>query len=235
MLTRAKAGIFRPNPRYALTTSSTPTPIPTSVRAALKEPNWLAAMKSEFDALQRNQTWTLVDQPPRAKVLSRKWVFTHKIGADGALERYKARWVLCGDLQHAGVDFGETFTPVVKPATIRTVLTVIASQQWWAHQLDISNAFLHVHLTERVYFQQPAGFVDPERPNVVCLLERSLYSLRQDPQVWFNRFMEFIASVGFTQSQSDPSLFILRTPTGSAFLLLYVDDMVLSASSTALL
>lgn len=141
---------------------------------------------------------------------------------------------MCGDLQHVRVDFGETFTPVVKLATIRTVLTVIASQQWWAHQLDVSNAFLHVHLTERIYCQQPAGFVDPERPDAMCLLERSLYSLRQDPQAWFNRFMEFIASLGFTQSQSYPSLFILRTPTGNAFLLLCVNDMAPFSISSAL-
>jgi histone deacetylase 1/2 len=173
MITRAKAGIFQPNPRYALAASS-PTPIPTSVRTALKQPNWVAAMTEEFAALQRNQTWTLVDRPPGARVIAGKWVFTHKYGADGELSRYKARWVVRGDLQRAGVDFGDTFTPVVKPATIRTVLTLIASKHWPAHQLDVSNAFLHGNLTERVYCQQPAGFVDPERPNAVCLLSRSL-------------------------------------------------------------
>jgi histone deacetylase 1/2 len=236
MITRAKAGIFQPNPRYALTNSTTiPIPIPTSVKAALKEPHWLAAMEAEFAALQRNKTWTLVDRPPGVKVISGKWVFTHKFGANGALERYKARWVLRGDLQRAGVDFGETFTPVVKPATIRIVLTIIASRQWPAHQLDVSNAFLHGNLTERVYCHQPAGFTDPERPDAVCLLSRSLYGLRQAPRAWFTRFMEFVTSVGFTQSRSDSSLFILRASVGTAFLLLYVDDMVLSASSIALL
>jgi hypothetical protein len=192
-------------------------------------------MHDEFAALQRNNTWTLVDRPPGVKVISGKWVFTHKTGADGELERYKARWVLRGDLQRAGVDFGETFTPVVKPATIRTVLTIVASQQWPAHQLDVSNAFLHGNLNEKVYCHQPVGFVDPERPDAVCLLSRSLYGLRQAPRAWFTRFMEFVTSVGFIQSRSDSSLFILRTPAGTSFLLLYVDDMVLSASSDALL
>jgi histone deacetylase 1/2 len=192
-------------------------------------------MEAEFAALQRNQTWTLVERPPGAKVISGKWVFTHKFGADGTLDKYKARWVVRGDLQREGIDFGETFTPVVKPATIRSVLTVIASKQWPAHQLDVSNAFLHGNLSERVYCQQPAGFVDPDRPDAVCLLSRSLYGLRQAPRAWFTRFMEFVTSVGFTQCRSDSSLFILLTATGTAFLLLYVDDMVLSASSDTLL
>jgi hypothetical protein len=192
-------------------------------------------MTDEFAALQRNRTWTLVDRPPGAKVIAGKWVFTHKYGANGELDRYKARWVVRGDLQRAGVDFGKTFTPVVKPATIRTVLTLIASRKLLVHQLDVSNAFLHGHLQERVYCQQPAGFVDPERPDAVCLLSRSLYGLRQAPRAWFTRFMEYATSIGFKQSRSDSSLFTMHTAVGTAFLLLYVDDMVLSASSHGLM
>lgn len=136
-------------------TANTPTisPVPTTVRTALKDPHWLAAMQDEHNALLRNRTWTLVDRPPGARVISGKWVFKHKLNADGSLERYKARWVVRGFNQRAGVDFGEIFTPVVKPATIRTVLTIIASKQWPAHQLDVSNAFLHDNLNERVYYQ----------------------------------------------------------------------------------
>ena len=134
-------------------------------------------MQSEFDALQRNNTWTLVDRPPGVRVITGKWVYKYKLRADGSLERYKARWIVRGDTQRPGIDFGETFTPVVKPATIRTVLTLVASKKWPAHQLDVSNAFLHGHLQEKVYCQQPVGFVDPERPDAVCLLNRSLYGL----------------------------------------------------------
>jgi hypothetical protein len=217
MITRAKDGIFQPNRKYALATAAAPTQIPNSVRAALKEPNWVAAMTDEFAALQRNRTWTLVDRPPGAKVIAGKWVFTHKYGANGELDRYKARWVVRGDLQRAGVDFGKTFTPVVKPATIRTVLTLIASRKLLVHQLDVSNAFLHGHLQERVYCQQPAGFVDPERPDAVCLLSRSLYGLRQAPRAWFTRFMEYATSIGFKQSRSDSSLFTMHTAVGFAW------------------
>lgn len=235
MTTRARAGISKPNPRYAMTATPTLSPTPSSVRAALRDPNWRAAMQAEFDALLANRTWTLVPRPPGARIITGKWVFKTKLHADGSLDKYKARWVVRGFNQRPGVDFGETFSPVVKPATIRTVLMLISSKQWPAHQLDISNAFLHGHLQERVMCQQPTGFEDAARPADVCLLSRSLYGLRQAPRAWFKRFADHVTSLGFVQSRADPSLFVLRRGSDTAYLLLYVDDMILSASSSSLL
>lgn len=192
-------------------------------------------MASEFDALQRNRTWRLVDRPPGANVVSGKWVFKHKLNPDGSLERYKARWVVRGFTQRPGVDFGETFTPVVKPATIRTVLTIAASRRWATKQLDVSNAFLHGHLHEHVLCQQPTGFVDTARPDAVCLLDKSLYGLRQAPRAWFTRFAEFVVKLGFWATRSDSSLFVLRRGHDVAYLLLYVDDIVLTGSNNMLL
>jgi histone deacetylase 1/2 len=164
MVTRAHTGIFKPNPRYAMAASTSISPIPSSARAALRDPNWKQAMEAEFNALQANRTWRFVDKPSSAHIISGKWVFKHKLHPDGTLERYKARWVVRGFTQRAGVDFQEMFTPVVKPATICTVLTIAASKQWPTRQLDVSNAFLHGNLEEYVLCQQPIGFVDPERP-----------------------------------------------------------------------
>jgi hypothetical protein len=192
-------------------------------------------MQQEFDALQANHTWRLVPRPDRANIVTGKWVFKHKYNPDGSLDRYKARWVVRGFTQRAGIDFGETFTPVVKPATIRTVLTLIAGRRWPVRQLDVSNAFLHGHLDERVLCQQPIGFVDPTQPDAVCLLSRSLYGLRQAPRAWFTRIAGFLHTIGFVATRSDSSLFVLRRGSSTAYLLLYVDDMVLSASSDALL
>jgi histone deacetylase 1/2 len=105
-------------------------PIPKSVRTALQDPNWRAAKATEYDTLQRNRTWRLVDRPPGANVVTGKWIFKHKLNPDGSLERYKARWVVRGFTQQARVDFEETFSPVVKHATIRTILTIAASRCW---------------------------------------------------------------------------------------------------------
>ena len=124
---------------------------------------------------------------------------------------------------------------MVKPATIQTVLTIAASKQWPTRQLDVSNAFLHGNLKEYVLCQQPIGFVDPNRPQAVCRLDKSLYGLRQAPRAWFTRFATFVTKLGFKATWSDSSLFVLCRGADMAYLLLYVNDMVLTASSSTLL
>jgi hypothetical protein len=138
-------------------------------------------MEEEYAALLANQTWDLVSRPPDSNVVTGKWIWTHKRRADGILERYKARWVLRGFTQHPGVDYDETFSLVVKSATVRTVLLLALARSWPVHQLDVKNAFLHDLLTETVYYSQPAGFVDSSRPDMVCRLNRSLYGLKRPP------------------------------------------------------
>jgi hypothetical protein len=135
-------------------------------------------MLEEFTALQANHTWDLVPPPPGINIVTGKWVFRHKLHPDGTLNCYKARWVLRGFTQRLGIDFGETFSLVVKPATIRTVLSLAVSQNWAVHQLDVKNAFLHGTLDETVYCAQPSGFVDSSKPDYVCRLNKSLYGLK---------------------------------------------------------
>ena len=129
------------------------------------------------------------------------------------------------------MDCGETFSPVVKPATIRTVLSLALSKSWPIHQLDVKNAFLHGELKDTVYMYQPMGFKDPDRPSYVCLLRKSIYGLRQAPHDWYTRFAEYLFTIGFTHSTSDNSLFILNQGPVMAYVLLYVDDIILTASS----
>nr|GEU65911.1 copia protein [Tanacetum cinerariifolium] len=138
-------------------------------------------------------------------------------------------------MQVEGVDVDETFSPVVKPCTIQTVLSLAISRHWPVYQLDVKNAFLHGDLAETIYMHQPLGFWDPEHPNYVFLLHRSLYGLKQAPRAWFERFAAYITTVGFTPSRCDSSLFIYKQGDDTTFLLLYVDDIVLTASSDHLL
>ena len=234
MRTRAKSGFLQP--RMTLhAAADTISAVPSSYRRALDDPLWRRAMEDEFQALISNNNWTLVPRPPRANIVSGKWIFKHKFHADGSLDRYKARWVLRGFTQRPGVDFDETFSPVVKPATIRTVLSLAISMDWPIHQLDVNNAFLHGTLTETVYCSQPSGFVDPERPDHVCRLNKSLYGLKQAPRAWYSCFASHLQSMGFIEAKTDTSLFIYRRGTDTAYLLLYVDDIVLTASSPGFL
>ena len=235
MCTRGKRGFLLPTKRLNLTATPTISPIPTSYKRALLDPLWLSAMRDEFEALQQNNTWTLVPKPPGVNIVSGKWVFRHKFHSDGTLARYKARWVCRGFSQQHGIDFDETFSPVVKPSTIRVVLSLAVSSSWPIHQLDVKNAFLHGTLNETVYCQQPSGFENPSSPNFVCLLNKSLYGLEQAPRAWFECFATFIQTIGFMPSKSDSSLFVYQSPTHTAYLLLYVDDIILTASSDSFL
>jgi hypothetical protein len=192
-------------------------------------------MRDEFNALQQNNSWSLVSKPPGVNVVSGKWVFRHKFHADGTLARYKARWVCRGFSQQQGVDFEETFSPVCKPSTIRVVLSLVVSSAWPIHQLYVKNAFLHGTLNETVYCQQPSGFENSSSPELVCLLHKSLYSLKQAHCAWFQCFATFIQTIGFIPSKSDTSLFIFKSTKHTSYLLLYVDDIILTASSSTFL
>jgi hypothetical protein len=189
----------------------------------------------EYKALLSNSTWDLVPWPPGANVVTGKWIFKHKLKADGSLDRYKARWVLRGFTQRPGVDYDETFNPIVKSATVRTVLTLAVSRGWPVHQLDVKNAFLHGTLSKTVYYSQPTVFVDPAHSQLVCRLNKPLYGLKQALQAWYHCFAYYLISLGFVEAKSDTSLFVYHHSANTAYLLLYVDNIVLPASSPKLL
>ncbi|GKC85747.1 ribonuclease H-like domain-containing protein [Tanacetum coccineum] len=132
MVTRSKVGIVKANPKYNfhVTTSS---PVPKSLFHALRDPNWKHVMCDEYKALIDNETWVLVPRPPNVNIARSMWLYKHKYNADGSLSRYKARLVANGRSQQQGIDCDETFSPVVKPATIRTVLSLVVSRQWPIH------------------------------------------------------------------------------------------------------
>lgn len=167
-------------------------------------------MADEYQALIDNGTWRLVPHPSGANIVTGKWIFKHKHHSDGSLACHKARWVVRGYSQRPGVDYDETFSPIIKPTTIRVVLSLAVSRDWPIHQLDVKNAFVHGHLDETVYCQQPSGFVDSSAPDHVCLLQKSLYGLKQALRAWYQRFTAYISKLGFTAYASDTSLFIFK-------------------------
>ncbi|KAK4352696.1 hypothetical protein RND71_028214 [Anisodus tanguticus] len=191
-------------------------------------------MIDEYNALIDNKTWELVPRPSGINIIRSMWIFAHKDNSDGSFARHKARLVGDGKTQHVGVDCGEMFSLLVKPATIRNVLSLALSKAWPIHQLDVKNVFLHGYLKETVYMRQPLGFRDPKHPHHVCLLKKSLYGLKQSPQAWYTQFTDYVFTIGFTDSRSDNSLFIYYRGSSLAYILLYVDVIILTASSDAL-
>ncbi|CAL8130910.1 unnamed protein product [Prunus armeniaca] len=147
---------------------------------------WRDAMTEEINALLKNHTWSLVPSSPSQNLVGCKWVFRIKHHSDGFIERYKARLVAKGFHQHSGIDYTETFNPIIKPTIIRTILNLAISCGWSLRQLDVKNAFLYGFLQEDVYMSQPHGFIDPTRPSYVCKLHKALYGLKKAPRAWFH-------------------------------------------------
>ncbi|GKE58145.1 ribonuclease H-like domain-containing protein, partial [Tanacetum coccineum] len=165
---------------------SSVSPLPKSYHDAFHDSNWQNATRDEYNALIKNNTWTLVPHLPDTNIVHCMWLFCHKY-----LE---------------GINVDDTFSPIIKPGMIQMVLSLAASRHWPVHQLDVKNAFLHVDLSKTVYMYQPPGFQDSAHPDYACLLQRSLFGFKQAPH-----------------------------GVDTAYLLLYMDDIVLTASSSDLL
>ena len=198
-----------------------------SFKDANRYVTWHTAMQEELWALHSNQTWSLV--PPS------RWVCKIKRHVDGQVTRHKAWLVARSFTQQEEIDYLEMFSPVIKPTTVRLVLTIVVLYGWNIHQLDVHNAFLNGILQEEVYMAQPPGFVDPALPSHVFRLHKSLYGLKQAPRAWYNRLSEFLLSIGFQTSKGDTSLFILSLNGALMYLLVYVDNIFLTGSNLVML
>lgn len=234
MTTRSKSGVLKPKQVISLL-STYVSPLPTNVHKALQDPNWNPAVNEEYDAQIVNKTWSLVPRPQGANIVNSLWLYKHKIGADGLPNRHKVRLVANGKTQAEGIDFNKTFSPVIKPASIRTVLHLVLARNWKIKQLDVKNAFLHGTLSETIYMHQPPGFVKKTHPHHVCKLNKAIYGLKQAPRAWNARFTAYLARFGFITSKCDPSMFVYKQGNSIAYLLLYVDDIILTGSSSQLL
>ncbi|RVW70809.1 Retrovirus-related Pol polyprotein from transposon TNT 1-94 [Vitis vinifera] len=213
----------------AFTSSITEIQVPQNIQEAFKYPKWKAAVDEEVRALEKNGTWEITDLPRGKKPVGCKWIFTVKYKANGNVDRYKARLVAKGFTQSYGIDYQETFAPVAKLNTVRVLLSLAANLDWSLHQLDVKNAFLNGDLEEEVYMDIPAGLETTSNFNKVCRLRKSLYSLKQSPRAWFERFTKVVKGYGFVQCQSDHTLFMKHFPEGKlAIIIVYVDDIILT-------
>jgi hypothetical protein len=203
---------------------------PKHFKDAILIKEWCEAMSKEIDALEANHTWDITDLPHGKKAISSKWVYKLKYNSDGTLERHKARLVVMGNHQKEGVDFKETFAPVAKLTTVRTILAVAAAKDWEVHQMDVHNAFLHGDLEEEVYMRLPPGFKCSD-PSKVCRLRKSLYGLKQAPRCWFSKLSTALRNIGFTQSYEDYSLFSLKNGDTIIHVLVYVDDLIVAGNN----
>lgn len=160
---------------------------------------------------------------------------------DGTIDKYKSRLVILGNKQKYGVDYAETFAPVAKLTTVRTLLAVAAMQDWHTCQMDVSNAFLHGELSDTIYMKMPPGYTHLGcritqysalvSSTLVCRLKKSLYGLKQAPRLWFGKLSSTLLAMKYTRSKNDHSLFFIHTSTTVTVVLIYVDDLLICGNS----
>jgi hypothetical protein len=201
---------------------------PSSFQEAVDQPVWRDAMVEEYDSIMRNDVWEVVPRPEGKSVVTSRWIYKVKYAADGSIEKHKACFVARGFSQVEGIDYDETFAPVARYTSIRTVMAIVAEMGWRIHQMDVKTAFLNGILEEEVYIEQPQGFELYGRESHVCRLWKALYGLKQAPQAWYSRIDSYLQQLGFEKSEADPNLYYLVEGEDPIILVLYVDDLFIT-------
>lgn len=206
---------------------------PITVKQAMNRSDaslWREAMSEEYDSLIKNKTFCLVDLPPGRTVVDNKWVFKIKRNENGQLDRYKARLVAKGFTQKYGIDYNDSFSPVVRTATIRLLLAIANELNLSIDHLDVKTAFLNGELKEEVYMRQPEGFVIKGMEQKVCILKKALYGLKQASRVWNEKLHETLCEIGFIRCDNEPCVYIrVRNDNIKSIniITVYVDDLLI--------
>ena len=201
---------------------------------------WKEAMESEYSSLLKNDTWDLVPPPEGKNVVGSRWLLKVKRDENGSVDRFKARLVAQGYSQVKGVDYDEVFSPVARYSSVRSLLALANAQDLEIHQMDVKTAFLNGLLDCEIYMSQPEGFVDPDKPNHVCKLKKSIYGLKQSARCWNTTLDEYLNSVGYRKSNADGCIYVksLKEVNGHiSFVILgvYVDDIIPVSNNPQLL
>ena len=213
---------------------------PTSIAEAQRRPEWPQwehGILEELATLHKASTWELVDPPAGANIVGLKWVFQAKKDAAGNVVHYKARLVAQGFLQVPGVNYFDTYAPVAKLASIRTILALAARQDLELHQVNIKGAYLNSELTdgECIYMRQPPGYGDLTHPKRVCRLRKTLYGLKQSGRRWYQKLMQIlVVKLHFKQCTINQAIFVKHGPTTLIIIVVHVDNCTITASSSPL-
>lgn len=201
---------------------------PENYKEAMKRADadeWKRAMQDEINSLHENQTWTLTTLPENRQAVDCKWVYRMKRNADDGCIRYKARLVARGFSQREGIDFTETYSPVVKQTSIRFLLAISTRYNLRIRQLDAVTAFLNGDLSEEIYMLQPKGYNDGT--GRVCKLLKSLYGLKQSSRVWNEKLNTVLLSTGLQRSSMDRCVYYMINEKQILILIVYVDDFLI--------
>jgi hypothetical protein len=196
-------------------------------------PEWEKAVHTELDQLERMKTWELVDPPEGRVPVGNKWVLVRKFNKQGELVKYKARLVAKGYSQIPGMDYTDTYSPVVRLETIRTILALAVTQDWEIQQMDVKGAYLNGILKEEVYMNQPEGYEDGT--SRLCRLIKTLYGLKQSGREWNIELNNKLETKGFNRLYSDPCTYIRKSNGGVEIITVWVDDLLIFTNDPKLM
>ncbi|KAM1495899.1 hypothetical protein ACFXTO_030567 [Malus domestica] len=191
---------------------------------------WKEAIESEMESIIENNTWELVDLPPGSKPIGHKWIFKKKLKADGTIDKFKERLVAKGYRRKEGLDYFDTYSPVSRITSIRTLIAIAAVYNFDIHQMDVKTTFLNGELDEEICMEQPEGFVLKGQESKVCKLVKSLYGLKQAPKQWHEKFDHTLLTHEFKINESDKCVYIKSNDKTCVIVCLYVDDMLIMGS-----
>lgn len=219
------------DPVEMVMTASAHIDVPLSLQEALsghEKEHWEKAMAEEYESFENNKAWNLTELPPGKKAVKCKWVFKKKYDADGKLVRYKARLVAKGFTQTYGIDYKETYSPVVRYSTIRTLLALAVNLDMDVDHMDVKTAFLNGDLKETVFMEQPEGYGVKGKENYVFKLNKAIYGLKQASKAWYDMIDKALTDLQFKKSLTEPCVYVKSEETGNIIILaIYVDDILI--------
>ena len=208
---------------------------PLSYSEAAHEEVWRQAMREEMLAIDQNNTWELEIPPPNCRPIGLKWIFKLKKNPQGEVIKHKARLVVKGYSERKGIDYEEVFALIVRFESIRILIALAALKGWKIHHLDVKSAFLNGEINEVIHVKQPEGLLVKGKEGYVLRLKKALYGLKKAPGAWYFKFHSCLISLGFIKSNYEQSLYLKRSDANTLIVGVYVDDLIVTGSSSAVI
>ena len=205
---------------------------PRTYAEAMARPDaaeWEVACQDEMRSFENMEVYRILPRPRGKNIVGSKWVFRIKRGPDGTIQKYKARIVAQGFTQIEGIDYDETFAPVTKFASLRTILAIAAELDLEVHQMDVKSAYLNGELKEEIYMKPPPGLHVPE--GMVLKLVKAVYGTKQGGRVWYENIRRTLKNMGYERTEADHAVFIRVKGDILSILALYVDDITMACNN----
>ncbi|GJR37063.1 putative ribonuclease H-like domain-containing protein [Tanacetum coccineum] len=207
---------------------------PKNFKQAMTKPSWIDAMQEEIHEFERLQVWELVSCPDKVMLIKLKWIYKVKMDEFGGVLKNKARLVAQVFRQEEGINFEESFAPVVRIEAIRIFVANAANKNMTIFQMYVKMAFLNGELKEEVYVSQPEVFGDQDNPSHVYKLKKALYGLKQAPRAWYDLLSSFLISRHFSKGVVDLTLFTQKVGNDLLLVQIYVEDIIFASTNTAM-